>query len=95
VPHDYSFAACGFVALFPALAAMLGANLGTTLIVQVLSFNVSPLSALLLIVGVVAFRAGRTRDLGRVAIGLGLMVIALSQLLEVVTRYEAGSRPIR
>jgi phosphate:Na+ symporter len=72
VPHDYSFAACGFVALFLALAAMLGANLGTTLIVQVLSFNVSPLSALLLIVGVVAFRADstRTRDLGRVTIGL-------------------------
>jgi phosphate:Na+ symporter len=67
-----SFAACGFVALVPALAAMLGANVGTTLIVQVLSFNVSPLSALLLIVGVVAFRADstRTRDLGRVTIGL-------------------------
>jgi phosphate:Na+ symporter len=85
-----SFAAGGFVALVPALAAMLGANVGTTLIVQVLSFDVSPLSPLLLLVGVVAFRAGatRTRDLGRVAIGLGLMLIALSRLLEVVTRYE-------
>ena len=85
-----SFAAGGFVALVPALAAMLGANVGTTLIVQVLSFDVSPLSPLLLLVGVVAFRAGstRTRDLGRVAIGLGLMLIALSRLLEVVSHYE-------
>ena len=85
-----SFAASGFVALVPALAAMLGANVGTTLIVQVLSFDVSPLSPLLLLVGVVAFRAGstRTRDLGRVAIGLGLMLIALSRLLEVVSHYE-------
>ncbi len=85
-----SFAAGGFVALVPALAAMLGANLGTTLIVQVLSFDVSALSPLLLLVGVVAFRAGSTRirDLGRVAIGLGLMLIALSRLLEVVTHYE-------
>jgi len=84
------FAAGGFVALVPALAAMLGANVGTTLIVQVLSFNVSALSPLLLLVGVVAFRAGstRSRDLGRVAIGLGLMLIALSRLLEVVTHYE-------
>jgi phosphate:Na+ symporter len=84
------FAAGGFVALVPALAAMLGANVGTTLIVQVLSFNVSALSPLLLLVGVVAFRAGstRTRDLGRVAIGLGLMLIALARLLEVVTHYE-------
>src|ERR1700751_852865 len=35
-----SFAAGGLVALVPALAAMLGANVGTALIVQVLSFNV-------------------------------------------------------
>jgi phosphate:Na+ symporter len=85
-----SFAAGGFVGLVQALAAMLGANVGTTLIVQVLSFDVSPLSPLLLLVGVVAFRAGstRTRDLGRVAIGLGLMLIALSRLLEVVTHFE-------
>jgi phosphate:Na+ symporter len=85
-----SFAAGGFVAPVPALAAMLGANVGTTLIVQVLSFDVSLLSPLLVLVGVVAFRAGstRTRDLGRVAIGLGLMLIALSRLLEVVTHYE-------
>ena len=36
------------------------------------------------------FRAGgaRTRDIGRVAIGLGLMLIALSQLLEIITPYE-------
>ena len=85
-----SFASCGFIALVPALAAMLGANVGTTLIVQVLSFNVSALSPLLLLVGVVGFRAGSTRirDLGRVAIGLGLMLIALSRLLDVVTHYE-------
>src|ERR1039458_1273055 len=36
-----SFAARGLVALVPALAIMLGANIGTTLIVQVLSFNAS------------------------------------------------------
>ena len=34
-----SFAADGLVGLVPALAIMLGANVGTTLIVQVLSFN--------------------------------------------------------
>jgi phosphate:Na+ symporter len=70
-----SFAAAGFVGLAPALAAMLGANVGATLIVQALSFDVSELSPLLLLVGAVAFRSGatRTRDLGRVAIDLGLM----------------------
>jgi len=85
-----SFASGGFVALVPALAVMLGANVGTTLIVQALSFDVSRLSPVLLLAGVAMFRAGgtRTRDVGRVAIGLGLMLIALSQLLEIVTPYE-------
>jgi phosphate:Na+ symporter len=85
-----SFASAGFVALIPALAAMLGANVGTTLIVQVLSFDMSRLSPLLLLGGVAMFRAGgaRTRDVGRVAIGLGLMLIALSKLLGIITPYE-------
>ena len=34
------FAAGGLVDLVPGLAAMLGANVGTTLIVQVLSFDI-------------------------------------------------------
>src|SRR5262249_38996036 len=38
------FAAGGLVDLVPALAVMLGANVGTTLIVQVLSFDVSRVS---------------------------------------------------
>ena len=56
-----SFASAGFVALVPALAAMLGANVGTTLIVQALSFDVSRLSPLLLITGVAMFRGGAAR----------------------------------
>src|SRR3954466_11521625 len=36
-----SFAAEGMVGLVPALAIMLGANVGTTLIVQILSLNMS------------------------------------------------------
>src|SRR5690606_26052883 len=75
-----SFAAGGFVALVPALAVMLGANVGTTLIVQVLSFDFSFAAPLLVLTGVVMFRRGqasRTHDLGRVAIGLGLMLFAL------------------
>ncbi len=85
-----SFAGAGFVALIPALAVMLGANVGTTLIVQVLSFDVSRVSPLLLLAGVAMFRTGgaRTRDIGRVAIGLGLMLIALPQLLDIITPYE-------
>jgi phosphate:Na+ symporter len=63
---------------------MLGANVGTTLIVQVLAFNVSAAAPVLFIIGLVAFRSGsRTlvKDLGRVSIGLGLMLLALHILI--------------
>ena len=40
------FAAGGLVDLVPGLAAMLGANVGTTLIVQVLSFDISRVAPL-------------------------------------------------
>src|SRR5713226_6302929 len=86
-----SFAAGGLVALVPALAIMLGANVGTALIVQVLSFNVSAVAPVFLLVGIIAFRRGgrtRTRDLGRVAIGLGLMLLALHILLDSLAPAE-------
>lgn len=86
-----SFAAGGLVDLVPALAVMLGANVGTTLIVQVLSFDISRAAPLFILIGVVLFRRSsqsRSRDLGRVAIGLGLMLIALSSLLALMTPYE-------
>ena len=86
-----SFAAGGLVDLVPALAVMLGANVGTTLIVQLLSFSIARVAPLFVLVGVVLFRRGaatRSRDLGRVAIGLGLMLFALQQLLALLTPYE-------
>jgi phosphate:Na+ symporter len=86
-----SFTAGGMVDLVPALAVMLGANIGTTLIVQALSFNVSQIAPVLLALGVIAFRRGsrtRTRDLGRVSIGLGLMLLALHVLLDSLAPAE-------
>ena len=86
-----SFTAEGLVGLVPALAIMLGANVGTTLIVQVLSFNVAAAAPVLFIVGLVAFRSGartRVKDLGRVAIGLGLMLLALHILLDTLAPAE-------
>src|SRR3569833_2026302 len=86
-----SFAAEGLVALVPALAILLGANVGTTLIVQVLSFNVAAIAPLLFILGLVAFRRGprsRIKDLGRVSIGLGLMLLAVHTLLDTLAPAE-------
>src|SRR6195256_4105040 len=86
-----SFTAEGLVGLVPALAIMLGANLGTTLIVQVLSFNIAALAPILFIIGLVAFRSGarsRIKDVGRVSIGLGLMLLALHILLDTLAPAE-------
>ena len=86
-----SFAAGGAIDLVPALGVMLGANIGTTAIVQLLSFDVARVSPILILIGVLMFRRGgvtRTRDLGRVAIGIGLMLIALLQLTSLLTPYE-------
>ncbi|MGG5820553.1 Na/Pi cotransporter family protein [Falsiroseomonas sp. HW251] len=87
------FASAGAVALVPALAAMLGANVGTAMIVQLLSFDASWLSPLLILIGVIAFRKSsraQTRDLGRVGIGLGLMLLALHMLVGTLAPVESS-----
>ena len=86
-----SFVAEGLVGLVPGLAIMLGANVGTTLIVFVLSFNIAVVAPIFFLVGLVAFRAGgrtRIKDLGRVAIGLGLMLLALHLLFDALAPAE-------
>src|SRR6266702_1042786 len=86
-----SFTAEGLVSLVPALAIMLGANVGTTLIVQILSFNIAAVAPVLFILGLVAFRSGprsRIKDVGRVLIGLGLMLLSLHILLDTLAPAE-------
>jgi phosphate:Na+ symporter len=85
-----SFVAGGLVDLVPALAVMLGANVGTTLIVQVLSFDVAEIAPALILVGVLMFRRAPPgpRDFGRVLIGLGLMLMALRSFIDLITPYE-------
>jgi phosphate:Na+ symporter len=86
-----SLAADGVVGLVPALAIMLGANVGTTLIVQLLSFDISALAPVLFVIGLVTFRVGGSslpRAIGRIAIGLGLILLALHILLDTLAPAE-------
>jgi phosphate:Na+ symporter len=84
------FAAGGLVDLVPALAVMLGANIGTTLIVQLLSFNVAEAAPALILIGVLMFRRTNAapKDFGRVLIGLGLLLMALHQFVSLLDPYE-------
>src|SRR3984957_8773632 len=88
-----SFVTSGTLDLAPALAVMLGANVGTTLVVQILSFNIAVVTPVLLLAGVIAFKRGartRTRDLGRVVIGIGLMLLALHIFLGALVTTESA-----
>ena len=78
-----SFAGRGLIPLSIAFAIMLGADIGTTIAAQVLSFDLGWVSPLLIGGGVIAFLSSeqvKTRHLGRVAIGLGLMLLSLKLL---------------
>ncbi len=82
-----SFVGRGLIALPAALAVMLGADIGTSLMAVVFSFDLSWLSPLFIFLGVTLFisRQGTSAgDFGRVLIGLGLMLLAL-QLISGAT----------
>jgi phosphate:Na+ symporter len=86
-----SFTATGVIDLAPALTVMLGANVGTALLTQVLSFNMALVGPPLVLAGVLLFRwadDGRAKNLGRVGIGLGLMLMALAGLLHTLGPVE-------
>ncbi len=86
-----SFAARGFFASSMALALMLGADVGTALVAQLASVNPALLSPVLIVLGVSAFSstlATRWRDLGRAAVGLGMMLLALKLIV-------AATHPLR
>jgi|HubBroStandDraft_6_1064221.scaffolds.fasta_scaffold02022_11 phosphate:Na+ symporter len=86
-----SFAGRGLIPLSIAFAIMLGADIGTTIAAQILSFDLGWVSPLLIGTGVIAFlssESDKPRHLGRVAIGLGLMLLSLKLL-------AATTQPLR
>jgi phosphate:Na+ symporter len=79
-----SFAERGLITLAAALAVMLGADVGSTLVVQALSFNLSALVPALMIAGVIAFMAienATVQQIGRIVIGLALMILSLGMVV--------------
>ena len=90
-----SFVAQGLIALPLALAVLLGADIGTSLMAVVFSLDLSWLSPLFILLGVVLFVSRQSSPagrFGRVLIGLGLMLLALrliSEATAVLTRSPA------
>jgi len=80
-----SFVGQGVVTLPLALAVMLGADIGTSLMAVVFSFDLSWLSPLFILVGVVLFISRDSLSFGRygrILIGLGLMLLALKLITD-------------
>ena len=88
-----SFVGTGLVGTAAGLAVMLGADVGTALMVAVFSFDLSWLSPLLIFVGVVMFIARQNSGVGRVGrvlIGLGLITLALQLIVEATKPLTAS-----
>lgn len=80
-----SFVGQGLITTASALAVMLGADVGTALMAQVLSLNLSWLAPLLIVLGVMVFlsrRNERSGQVGRIALGLGIMIFALQLIVQ-------------
>jgi phosphate:Na+ symporter len=92
-----SFVGKNLVTTSAALAVMLGADVGTSMMAVVFSLDLSWLSPLLIFVGVVIFISRQNSGVGavgRVLIGLGLITLAL-QLIIAATRPLTESPAVR
>ena len=80
-----------------ALAVMLGADVGTSIMVQIFALNLSWLSPAFLMVGVILHlgkKATRIGQIGRILIGLGLMILAL-QMIGAATKPVTEAKGVK
>jgi len=78
-----SFVSQGMITTAAALAVMLGADVGTALMVQFFSLNLAWLAPLLIVAGVVVYlskKNERAGQLGKIVLGLGVMILALQMV---------------
>jgi phosphate:Na+ symporter len=79
-----SFAGRGLLAGGAAIAVLLGAGIGTSITAQYLSLDLHWLGPLCIVVGVIGFfvsESGMPRHVGRLGIGIGLMLLSLDMII--------------
>ena len=82
------FVASGYVTTAIGIATLLGADLGSALVVRILRQDLSLLIPILLLAGTIAFRASESRNwrqIGRILFGLGLLLLSLRLIGEAST----------
>ena len=83
-----SFVSRNFMELAPSLAVMLGADIGSALVVQFLSFDLRAFVPALILIGVCAFMISNNtliKQIGRIIIGLALMIMSLGMVVAAST----------
>jgi len=102
-----AFVGSGIVGGSSGLLAALGADLGSAIVAKLLSFDLSFLTPLCLVIGTVLFMSTEKREalqIGRILIGVGLLILSLrligeaseplrhSAILPVIVQYLASDK---
>jgi len=88
------FAASGALGFVPGMSLLLGADVGSALVVQILSFDLSWLMPILMLIGGVLFLKGRTgfiRQIGRIILGVGMILLSLKLIGEATAPLRDSS----
>ena len=86
-----SFVNSGLMNLYQAAGVILGANIGTTITSQLVSFNLSKIAPLILMVGVVVMmftKKEKVRKVAEVVVGFGILFVGLSTMSQAMANMK-------
>lgn len=86
-----SFVNSGLMNLYQAAGVILGANIGTTITSQLVSFNLSKIAPLILLVGVVVMmftKKEKVRKVAEVVVGFGILFVGLSTMSQAMVNMK-------
>ena len=86
-----SFVNSGLMNLYQAAGVILGANIGTTITSQLVSFNLSKIAPLILLVGVVVMmftKKEKIRKVAEVVVGFGILFVGLSTMSQAMANMK-------
>lgn len=86
-----SFVNSGLMNLYQAAGVILGANIGTTITSQLVSFNLSKIAPLILLVGVIVMmftKKEKVRKVAEVVVGFGILFVGLSTMSQAMANMK-------
>ena len=86
-----SFVNSGLMNMYQEAGVILGANIGTTITSQLVSFNLSKIAPLILLVGVVVMmftKKEKVRKVAEVVVGFGILFVGLSTMSQAMANMK-------